>query len=293
MRLSVPLLLTVLGALPASAAPVALVKAATTGKVKKLEKASAPPATLIALNTHETFTLKPDGKGRFDAKTRKAFASFLRCHHTGRKHAMAPRLLELLYATARHFDYHRVLIVAGYRAPKVARKKGNPRSPHKQGAACDFRVEGVANTTLRDFVRDKFARVGVGYYPNSGFVHLDVRDKNAFWIDESGPGERARYVKGADEAIAVERAFGLSGPSPREEQFDREALPDPPQLGSPQPGEPTVALPKAPPIDEPAAPSTDKIAPSSKEPWGNSPQALPAEPTDPGGAPPPVPPSGS
>lgn len=287
MRLSVSVLISLLGALPARAAPVALVKAATTGKVKKLEKASAPPATLIALNTHETFTLKPDGKGRFDAKTRKAFATFLRCHHTGRKHAMAPRLLELLYATAKHFDYHRVLVVAGYRAPKVARQKGNPRSPHKQGAACDFRVEGVANTTLRDFVRDKFARVGVGYYPNSGFVHLDVRDKNAFWIDESGPGERARYVKGADEAIAVERALGLSGPSPREEQFDREALPQ-------EPGEPTVALPKAPPIDAPSSPTTEKSGPpSSKEPWGNSPQALPAEPADPGGAPPPVPPSGS
>ena len=37
---------------------------------------------------------------------------------------------------------------------------------------------------------------GVGYYPNSVFVHLDTRDANegaAFWTDFSGPGETPRY----------------------------------------------------------------------------------------------------
>ena len=36
---------------------------------------------------------------------------------------------------------------------------------------------------LRDFVRKSVAKVGVGFYPNSSFVHVDVRDKvSAFWI---------------------------------------------------------------------------------------------------------------
>src|SRR5262249_52889029 len=42
----------------------------------------------------------------------------------------------------------------------------------------------------------KFARelgfVGVGLYPASGFVHIDVRDRSYFWIDASGPGKRNR-----------------------------------------------------------------------------------------------------
>jgi hypothetical protein len=33
----------------------------------------------------------------------------------------------------------------------------------------------------------------VGYYPNSTFVHLDVRDTPATWIDYSKPGEPPRY----------------------------------------------------------------------------------------------------
>ena len=60
-----------------------------------------------------------------------------------------------------------------------------------KGLACDFRVVGVKNTELRDYLRHAFKHVGVGYYPNSSFVHLDVRQgASAFWIDYSGPGER-------------------------------------------------------------------------------------------------------
>lgn len=289
---------------PATAKP-----APTDKKIadKKGAPKASPAAMLVAINTHETFALRPDGKGRFDGKTLKAFANFLRCHHTGRKHAIAPRLLQLLYATAKQFDFQRIVVVAGYRAPKVAREKGNPKSPHKQGVACDFRIEGVANTDLRDFLRDKFDRVGVGYYPNSGFIHLDVRTANAFWIDESGPGERARYTRDTAEALAVERAVGLKGaPSPREEDFDRELAANTP------PVEPSAApskLPPAPPIPaepidaddspasagvspaaarEPRQPPSPTSPPASKQDWGNSPQGSPGKGGDSGGSPPPA-----
>src|SRR5262249_29802686 len=124
----------------------------------------------------------------------KCFAHSLRCHHTGRQHAISQRLAQLIYDVDKHFDFKKILVVAGYRAPRVAREKGNPKSPHKKGLACDFRIEGVPNTELRDYLRGSFERVGVGFYPNSDFVHLDVREKkSAFWVDYSGPGERARY----------------------------------------------------------------------------------------------------
>jgi hypothetical protein len=45
---------------------------------------------------------------------------------------------------------------------------------------------------LRDYCRT-LKNVGVGYYPNSTFVHLDVRTTPAFWIDYSKPGEPPRY----------------------------------------------------------------------------------------------------
>jgi hypothetical protein len=52
--------------------------------------------------------------------------------------------------------------------------------------------------------------VGVGYYPRSHFVHLDVRTRDARWTDWSLPGEAAlRQRPGEDEAEAVE---GLAQP---------------------------------------------------------------------------------
>jgi hypothetical protein len=39
-----------------------------------------------------------------------------------------------------------------------------------------------------------FKNVGVGFYPNSLFVHFDVREKNAYWIDLSSPGRRPSYL---------------------------------------------------------------------------------------------------
>jgi uncharacterized protein YcbK (DUF882 family) len=173
----------------------------------------APPKTTIPkpavelshLTTHATYTLRPDGpNGVFSARVMQSIASILKCHHTGRRHAISRRLVEVLYATARHFHSGKLHIVAGYRAPRIAREKGNPKSPHKRGVACDFRLEGTRIETLRDYLREKFRDIGVGYYPNSGFIHVDVeRKKPAYWIDYSGPGQRARYAPETTDETAA------------------------------------------------------------------------------------------
>jgi hypothetical protein len=36
-------------------------------------------------------------------------------------------------------------------------------------------------------------------------VHLDVREKSAYWIDDSGPGQRARYRKKVPQTRAKTR----------------------------------------------------------------------------------------
>ncbi len=184
----------------AAALPLAPV-APSRRPAKKRGRKLIPPAELVALNTHESFALQPGPQGGFNRATMKRFSRFLRCHHTQRMHPIAERLARLIYQTASHFGFQRLEVVAGYRAPRVAKEKGNPKSPHKKGLACDLRVVGVTNEALRDYART-LPRTGVGYYPNSGFVHLDVRDaKSAFWIDYSGPGERARYSPTPDQDL--------------------------------------------------------------------------------------------
>ena len=102
----------------------------------------------------------------------------------------------------------RLEVVSGYRHPEVAK---NPHSPHMKGLACDFRVEGVKNTELRDYLRHAFEQGGRRLLPQLEFVHLDVRkDRSAFWIDYSGPGERAVYSATPDRDLKDGRAEQLS-----------------------------------------------------------------------------------
>jgi len=151
------------------------------------------PVELYAINGKEVLYLRlRDDRGRPLKGVQRRFDHLLRCHHTNVQHAMNPRLVRLLYQVGRHYPGRRLEVVSGYRHPTVAK---NPRSPHMQGLACDFRIAGVRNQELRDYLRRSYEKVGVGYYPNSSFVHLDVRkDRSAFWIDYAGPGERAMYA---------------------------------------------------------------------------------------------------
>jgi uncharacterized protein YcbK (DUF882 family) len=186
-----------------AAKPAKPAKAAKAPKTPKPPK--NPPVVLFTVNHKETFSLRlRDAQGKSIKGNQRRFDRFLRCHHTEKKHAMNPRLMKLLYQAGRHWPGRRVEIVSGYRNPTVAK---NPRSPHMKGLACDFRVDGVKAAELRDYLRKTFDKVGVGYYPNSTFVHLDVRkDRSAFWIDYSGPGERAVYSENPGDDLRTGRA---------------------------------------------------------------------------------------
>ena len=133
----------------------------------KSPRAVRPPKVttveLFHVNRKETMVLRlRDERGRSVRGLQKRFDRFLRCHYTNVQRPMSPRLMKLIYQAGRHWPGRRVEVVSGYRHPNVAK---NPRSPHMQGLACDFRVVGVSNTELRDYLRRAFDKVGVGYYP--------------------------------------------------------------------------------------------------------------------------------
>jgi len=98
-------------------------------------------------------------------------------------------LVARLASIAKKFPKQTITVVSGYRP----QSKG---SQHQSGKALDIRVTGVSNEDLVTFCKT-LTDTGCGYYPNSSFVHLDVREKGTgslSWIDASGPGESPRYV---------------------------------------------------------------------------------------------------
>ncbi|HEX2734622.1 MAG TPA: DUF882 domain-containing protein [Polyangiaceae bacterium] len=105
---------------------------------------------------------------------------------TGNERQIAPGLIRLLAQVSDAFGGRPLRVVSGYREHSHFKE-----SRHLVGNACDFSIPGVPNEVLRDYLLT-FDDVGVGYYPNSSFVHLDVRKVKATWIDFAGPGERPR-----------------------------------------------------------------------------------------------------
>jgi hypothetical protein len=104
-----------------------------------------------------------------------------------------PGLLSRLQTIADHFAKpglpERISIVSGYRPRSTG-------SYHASAQALDFHLEGVPNEALVDFCKT-LENTGCGYYPNSSFVHVDVRSAgtgHVAWIDTSGPGEAPHYV---------------------------------------------------------------------------------------------------
>jgi uncharacterized protein YcbK (DUF882 family) len=108
---------------------------------------------------------------------------FLRDHRTQDVSHYDPREFDLLYAImARLGRPDGVIdIVCGYRTPwsnaylrhGTASSGVAEHSQHMEAKAIDIRVPGVATTALRDAALS-FAAGGVGYYPISQFVHVDV-----------------------------------------------------------------------------------------------------------------------
>jgi uncharacterized protein YcbK (DUF882 family) len=122
---------------------------------------------------------------------------------SGAQHDIDPRLVTLVGMVSDHFGGRDILVVSGFR-PYTPRQF-TAHSNHNIGRALDFTIPGVSNEALRDFCRT-LHNVGVGYYPNSSFVHLDVRNTSTFWIDYAGPGQSPRYHRAESKLDADEGA---------------------------------------------------------------------------------------
>jgi uncharacterized protein YcbK (DUF882 family) len=107
------------------------------------------------------------------------FNELARDHFTNQATRMDGRLFDTIVRAAEKFHASYVEVVSGFRAPKyqlMLRKKGHEvarDSQHPRGTAVDFRVAGVPTKLLLRFVRSLHLG-GVGYYPESKFVHADV-----------------------------------------------------------------------------------------------------------------------
>jgi uncharacterized protein YcbK (DUF882 family) len=191
-------------------APIPLAKPAARRPVAQKARVE-----LELVNTGERLQVEFDAAtGEPDAANYRRLRHFMRCQRTGAETPLDPRLVELLHRLAQR-TRQRIQVVSGFRAPMFSTAD---LSYHTRGMAADIRIPGMTPLMVRDLA-ESMGVGGLGYYPSSQFVHVDVRDERARWIDYShdkGDGEGrehgrdARAAK-ADLSLAADRPGGGQG----------------------------------------------------------------------------------
>jgi uncharacterized protein YcbK (DUF882 family) len=141
---------------------------------------------LRSLHTEEAIDVVYRADGRLRPDALREIDWVLRDFRTGEARPIDPRLLDLLWrlrgelGTAEPYE-----VISGYRSPAtnaMLRRAGRgvaPGSLHTRAMAIDVRVPGQPLARVRDAAL-ALRRGGVGYYPASGFVHVDV-GRFRFW----------------------------------------------------------------------------------------------------------------
>ena len=167
------LLLGVCAAMAGASAPA-------IGRAEAFAGGGVRRAVLHNLHTGDTFNEVFYANGAYVPDALAEAMRVLRDWRNGEEHPMDPRLFDALHAINTRLDTNRPFqVISGYRSPDTnamlhARSSGvAEHSQHMLGKACDVRVEGVELRHLRAAALEVSAG-GVGYYPVSNFVHVDV-----------------------------------------------------------------------------------------------------------------------
>ncbi|MDH3240983.1 MAG: DUF882 domain-containing protein [Alphaproteobacteria bacterium] len=166
------LVLSGLGAAAGLILPSAAALAAPSGAARRL--------TFKNLHTHESLAAAYWADGHYQPQACRQIDRLLRDHRTGDVAPMSRRLLDALFELqVRLGGTAPFEVISGYRSPKSNARLASTRSGvarrslHMRGMAIDIRVPGCSLKRLRAHAVEMKVG-GVGYYPKSGFIHVDV-----------------------------------------------------------------------------------------------------------------------
>ena len=172
----------------ASPAPM---PAETVATLVAANTAAPVPVSLYDENDHQKGVVAIWRDGSTDADTHDELKLLFRCRRTHREHAIAPATLAMLADVAERYAGMTIEYVSAYRANRGE----SSTSPHRHAAAVDFRIRGVQLRTIRDFLWRTYTGVGVGWYPEGQYIHIDSRPElhDTSWTFVDGKNRYSPY----------------------------------------------------------------------------------------------------
>lgn len=145
-----------------------------------LDLSSPRSLSLVNFNTKEELTVTYWSNGAYHRSALDQLNRFLRDSRDSGTTEMDPLLFDVLWHTARISGYGgQVEVLSAFRSPEsnawlASVSRGVARdSQHINGNAMDIRFPGVPVFRIRQAARS-LNMGGVGFYPRSGFVHIDT-----------------------------------------------------------------------------------------------------------------------
>lgn len=136
---------------------------------------------LHSIHTGESLEVTYWEQGKYDHDALRDISHLLRDHRNNRVHTIDPMLLDQIFVLRQKLETNRPFhIISGYRSAQtnqMLRKHSHGQvaknSLHMQGRAIDIRVPGRQLNKVR-LAALSIQAGGVGYYPETQFIHLDT-----------------------------------------------------------------------------------------------------------------------
>lgn len=153
---------------------------APSGPPPVLDTTSPRTLSLVNYNTQDVLTVTYWSNGAYHRQALDQLNQFLRDTRENQATEMDPLLFDVLWHTTRIVGYSgSIEVLSAFRSPSTnawlaSVSRGVARdSQHMNGNAMDIRMPGVPVYQIRQAAYS-LNMGGVGFYPRSGFVHLDT-----------------------------------------------------------------------------------------------------------------------
>jgi uncharacterized protein YcbK (DUF882 family) len=176
-----------LSATPAAATPTPATvtdaaAVATTELTRRAADESTVAVTVYDVNHNDTKVFHIGRDGTVDDTTRQDIEKMFRCKRTEHRHTIDAGSLAMFADVAARYPGKTFELVSAYR------RTDERSSRHRQARAIDFRIQGVKMTEVRDYIWATNTQLGLGWYPEQNFIHMDHRpgDADYAWTQVRG-----------------------------------------------------------------------------------------------------------